>query len=481
MTVIAPVATVQVNLSAQSVTVGSTVQAAVVLKDAAGNTLSGRTVVWTSSSQSVATVSAGGVVTGVTAGTSTITATVEGKTGSAAVTVIANPAGAFTLSFPSNRAANASTTPEFSWSSASGATSYTLEVATSDAFGTTDVINQTGITTNGFTPTTPLATGTVYFWRVAAVNSGGSTQASNGPREFSVPFSAGSDPSGIAITPDGTKMYVVNSTSSSTVTVVSLATKQKIATIPIGGFSAGQAAMRFDGQQVVAATNNSLAVIDVASNTVTKTIPMPCVATTLYGIAYTPDGTRIVLPDLSNGCTAEGVRIVTIASGASQFVDFNTGNVLIGIAVMPNGNSALVAGGPTGTSVRRLNLSTNAITSIPGTGGTYGVAISPDNSTAFVTGYSQTAIQRIDLGTNAASAGAATGSASGVAFTPDGTKAVVAADFNTYIVKVSDNSILATVPNGGSTVAITPDGKYALVSTGGGSGASGVVRIIRIP
>src|ERR1051325_6595239 len=60
VTVIAPVATVQVNLSAQSVTVGSTVQAAVVLKDAAGNTLSGRTVVWTSSSQSVATVSAGG-------------------------------------------------------------------------------------------------------------------------------------------------------------------------------------------------------------------------------------------------------------------------------------------------------------------------------------------------------------------------------------------------------------------------------------
>jgi hypothetical protein len=56
-------------------------------KDASGNTLTGRTVTWTSGTAASATVSSAGVVTGVAPGTSTITATSEGKTANAAITV----------------------------------------------------------------------------------------------------------------------------------------------------------------------------------------------------------------------------------------------------------------------------------------------------------------------------------------------------------------------------------------------------------
>lgn len=59
------------------------------VKDAAGNTLSGRTVTWTSSAQPIATVTSGGVVTAVAVGTATITATSEGQSGTAQVTVAA--------------------------------------------------------------------------------------------------------------------------------------------------------------------------------------------------------------------------------------------------------------------------------------------------------------------------------------------------------------------------------------------------------
>jgi uncharacterized protein YjdB len=83
----APVATVQLTLSPTSITVGQTSTANVVLLDATGHTLSGRTVTWTSSNTAVALINASGVVTGVAAGTSTITATSEGKTGSATITV----------------------------------------------------------------------------------------------------------------------------------------------------------------------------------------------------------------------------------------------------------------------------------------------------------------------------------------------------------------------------------------------------------
>ena len=86
-----PVASVTVSPVSATVYTGTTKQLAVVLKDAAGNTLSGRTVTWTSSAPAVATVSSSGLATGMAAGSATITATSEGMKGTAAVTD-ANPA-----------------------------------------------------------------------------------------------------------------------------------------------------------------------------------------------------------------------------------------------------------------------------------------------------------------------------------------------------------------------------------------------------
>jgi len=90
---LAPVATVGVNPATASVPVGQTATLSAVIKDAAGNTLTGRTVAWTTSAAAVATVSTSGVVTGVAPGTATITATSEGKSGTAAITVPAIAVG----------------------------------------------------------------------------------------------------------------------------------------------------------------------------------------------------------------------------------------------------------------------------------------------------------------------------------------------------------------------------------------------------
>ncbi|MDB4879051.1 MAG: hypothetical protein JWL60_497 [Gemmatimonadetes bacterium] len=66
--------------------VGSTRQLAATARDAAGAALTGRTITWTTSSATVATVT-GGMVTATGAGTATITATADGKVGTATVTV----------------------------------------------------------------------------------------------------------------------------------------------------------------------------------------------------------------------------------------------------------------------------------------------------------------------------------------------------------------------------------------------------------
>ena len=90
----APVASVTVNPASASVGVAQTRQLAALLKDASGNTLTGRVVTWSSSAPLVATVDGNGLVTGALAGTATITATSEGQSGSATITVVVSlPSG----------------------------------------------------------------------------------------------------------------------------------------------------------------------------------------------------------------------------------------------------------------------------------------------------------------------------------------------------------------------------------------------------
>src|SRR2546425_6459783 len=80
-----PVASVTV--APATVLVGVTVQLTATTKDAAGNLLTGRTVTWATSKPGVATVNSTGLATGVAAGQATITATSEGQSGTAAITV----------------------------------------------------------------------------------------------------------------------------------------------------------------------------------------------------------------------------------------------------------------------------------------------------------------------------------------------------------------------------------------------------------
>jgi alpha-tubulin suppressor-like RCC1 family protein len=81
------VAAVQVNPGAISLAEGGSTQLQATVRDASGQTLSGRAVAWTSSLEAVAKVGADGTVTAVAPGVAKITATSEGKSGTATVTV----------------------------------------------------------------------------------------------------------------------------------------------------------------------------------------------------------------------------------------------------------------------------------------------------------------------------------------------------------------------------------------------------------
>ncbi|MFZ2488390.1 MAG: proprotein convertase P-domain-containing protein [Anaerolineae bacterium] len=79
-----------------------------------------------------------------------------------------------TLTAPANATTGVATTPAFTWSAVSGASSYTIQVATDPSFSNI-VASASGLTSTTWTPSSALLSDTVYYWRVQAVNSCGGT------------------------------------------------------------------------------------------------------------------------------------------------------------------------------------------------------------------------------------------------------------------------------------------------------------------
>ena len=81
------VASVELTPTTGELIIGKTTKLTATPRDANGSALSGRAIIWASSSPSIATVDANGTVTGVAAGSTTISAASEGKSASANITV----------------------------------------------------------------------------------------------------------------------------------------------------------------------------------------------------------------------------------------------------------------------------------------------------------------------------------------------------------------------------------------------------------
>ncbi|NBD95692.1 MAG: S8 family serine peptidase [Gammaproteobacteria bacterium] len=109
-----------------------------------------------------------------TASPSTTTLSVEGDDGSdqhaaeLALTLDANLDSAPAQVAPSDGAADLVLAPTFEWNALPDVAEYRIQVSTDSGFGST-VIDET-VTATNFTPPSPLALDTEYFWRVQGVN-----------------------------------------------------------------------------------------------------------------------------------------------------------------------------------------------------------------------------------------------------------------------------------------------------------------------
>ncbi|MGE0555358.1 MAG: Ig-like domain-containing protein [Gemmatimonadales bacterium] len=124
-----PVATVSVSPTSASLVPMATQLLTAETRDAAGNPLSGRAVTWSTDQATVATVSTDGLVTAVGPGSATITATSEGRTGSAAISV--TDGGLVTQAGGTVTAADGAVTVEIPAGAVSGPLAVTVTPATS--------------------------------------------------------------------------------------------------------------------------------------------------------------------------------------------------------------------------------------------------------------------------------------------------------------------------------------------------------------
>ena len=168
------VATIAVSPSSPSIVVGATQQFTATAKDSGGNTINGVTFTWASATAGVATIDSNGLATGVSAGTTQITASASGITSAADTLTVTPPVVVATIAVsPSSPSIAVGATQQFTatakdsggntingvtftWaSSATGvATINSTGLATGVSMGTTQIAaSASGITSSGDTLT----------------------------------------------------------------------------------------------------------------------------------------------------------------------------------------------------------------------------------------------------------------------------------------------------------------------------------------
>jgi YVTN family beta-propeller protein len=231
----------------------------------------------------------------------------------------------------------------------------------------------------------------------------------------------GSSSLGIAVSPDGSRVYLSDELN---VTVVNTATSKVIATIHVGsdGSLIGQAgvAVTPDGGKVYVASadvaeHGFVSVIDTATNKVTAKISLVTspleTGQTAFGVAVSPNGSKVYV-------TRQGI---TVQDPGSVFVIDATTNTVVGIvpvgpqptgvAVSPDGNKVYVTSSVTGgDGVSVIDAATNTVTTtIPDDKVPIGVAITPDGKKVYVANFTGSlgengTVSVIDAATNTVTA-----------------------------------------------------------------------------
>jgi YVTN family beta-propeller protein len=215
--------------------------------------------------------------------------------------------------------------------------------------------------------------------------------------------------------------------------------------------------------------NNSLAIVNVPSGTVSASVTVPAGPD---GVAVTPNGSTAYVAS----STYNNVSVVSLSS-KSIIATIAVGTAPGAMTVSPNGALLYVAD-VNSAQVTAISTATNTVTATISVGlHPTSVAFSPDSSRAYVTSLYMNTLYVINTSTNAVTSFSTGAGPSAVAATPDGQHVyVTCVSANAVYEYTTTGSLVASIsgfdyPN---AIAITPNGATAFVVNGNGSSVSAI-------
>jgi YVTN family beta-propeller protein len=293
----------------------------------------------------------------------------------------------------------------------------------------------------------------------------------------------------IVFRPDGKTAYVLNSTllsgRSGTVTPIRIATNTALKPITVGRDPRAMA-ITPDGTTIYVTNYQSGTVIPIRTATDTALAPIR-VGGNPWAIAITPDGKTAYVADTKSGMVTP-IRTAT----DTALAPIRVGRYPQAIAITPDGRTAYVLNDGPGTVTPIRTATDTALAPIKVPAGSFDMEITPDGTTIYVLDLGSSQNQEgmvvpIRTATNTAlrpiPIGHAWPSTISIAITPDSRTAYVAnAGTGTVIpIRTATDTALAPIrlADGAGPIAITPDGRTAYVIGGSGPGQAGTVIPIR--
>jgi YVTN family beta-propeller protein len=264
-----------------------------------------------------------------------------------------------------------------------------------------------------------------------------------------------SNPAGVAVTSDGTKVYVTNSGTYGVVSVIDTATNNITGKINVGNSPWGIAVNRAGTKVYVAHQQGSrdVYVINATSNIVEKKVTVGINPT---GIAVTPDGTKVYVTNSGRINTPGKTVSVINTSSDTITATVNVGNFPFGVAINPVGTKVYVTNAGSNT-VSVIDITSNIVTAtVPVGNWPEGVAVTPDGTKIYVTNYDSNSVSVINTATNNVIATVNVGSSpTGVAINGEGTKVYVAnsGDNTISVIDTTTHTVMTMVNVGESPIA----------------------------